>query len=275
MPNRAQIPPPLCDVSLKTSQVGFLLIVIYVVTATIGVMWGRTADPAWRFAWETLLIHAMAAACLIAFALAVPQLRRSLPYLYASPRAPLSGRDVLAFLGVMIAWGLGAHRFLVLFPLLLWYPPSHSVLVDTANTWTSASFMSLWLFSATLLAPVSEELVFRGILLNLWQRRWGTTRAVIFSAIAFGAVHLQYAVFATVAGVFFALVYLKYRSLWPGTLLHSLYNVVAAPLLAGRIALEKHADSIQSAEEWVPELALTLAFFPLLYLFWRRFRPAN
>ncbi|HUJ00908.1 MAG TPA: type II CAAX endopeptidase family protein [Usitatibacter sp.] len=275
MRHRAEIPPPLADDALRTTQVAFLLFVIYAVTAMLGVTWGRTADPALRFAYENLLIHAMTAACLIGFALAVPQLRRSLPFLYSSPRVALSPVDVFAFLGVMIAWGLGAHRLLVLLPLLAWYPPSHSVLVDTASAWTSSAFILAWSLTSGMLAPFSEELVFRGILLNLWRRRWGTGRAVIFSAAAFGAVHLQYAIFATVAGAFLALVYLKYRSLRPGTLLHSLYNLVAGPFAIGRFVVQKHADAMFSPGEWLPELALTLAFFPLLLLFWRRFRPAN
>ena len=270
-----EIPPPLAGPGLKTAQVGFLLAVIYVVTATLGVAWGRTSDPALRFVWETLLIHSMAATCLIAFVLAVPQLRRSLPFLYARPRTPLSPGDALAFLAVMVAWGLGAYRFLVIFPLLRWYPPSVAVVSDAPGAWTSSAYVLLWALTAGVLAPLSEELVFRGILLNLWRRRWGTARAVLFSAIAFGAIHLQNAPYATLAGVFFALVYLKYRSLWPGTLLHSLYNLVGGPFVLGRITLEKHTASMASVDAWLPELALTLAFFPLLFVFWRRFRPAT
>jgi len=271
----AQIPPPLADPALKTSQVGLLLVVIYVLATALGILWGRTSDPAVRFAWETLLVHALAALCLVVFVIAVPQLRRSLASLYAPGRMPLSAGDVLAFLAVMIAWGLGAHRFLVLYPLLAWYPPSYSVLVDAASGWTSTAFVLAWSVMSGVLAPFSEELVFRGILLNLWRRRWGGARAVGFSAIAFGAFHFQYAVFAIVAGIFFALVYLKYASLWPGTLLHALYNLLAGPFALGRLVVQKNADSMLAVSEWLPELTLTLAFFPLLVLFWRRFRPAN
>ena len=271
----AQIPPPLADPALKTSQVGSLLLAIYILATALGILWGRASDPALRFAWDTLLVHAVAAACLVVFVSAVPQLRRSLPLLYSSPRTPLSAGDAFAFLGVMVAWGLGAHRFLVLYPLLAWYPPSHSVLVDAASAWTSTAFILAWSLMSGVLAPFSEELVFRGILLNLWRRRWGAARAVAFSAIAFGAFHFQYAVFAIVGGVFFSLVYLKYRSLWPGTLLHSLYNLVAGPFAIGRFVLQKPAESMLSLSQWLPELALTIAFFPLLVLFWRRFRPAN
>lgn len=274
MMNHADIPPSLNDRALKTHHVAFLLLVIYVITVMLGVSWGRAVDPAIRFAWQDLLIHAMAAPCLIAFALAVPQLRRSLPFLYAPSITPLSTRDAFVFLAVMLAWGLGAHRLLVLYPLM-WSNPSWTAVLNGGTGTPSTAFLLAWSLTAGVLAPFSEELVFRGILLNLWKRRWRTGRAVFFSSIAFGAFHFQFAIFATIAGVFLALVYLKYRSLWPGTLLHSLYNLLAGPLYFGRLALEKHDGSIASANAWLPEAVLTVAFFPLLYLFWRRFRPAN
>lgn len=263
------------DPALKTSQVGALLLAIYVLATALAILWGRGSDPALRFAWDTLLVHAIAAACLVAFATAVRQVRRSLPFLYSRPRVPLSAGDALAFLGVMVAWGLGAHRFLVLFPLLEWYPPSRSVLVEAAGEWTSSAFVLAWSLMSGVLAPFSEELVFRGILLNLWRRRWGGARAIAFSSVAFGVFHFQYAIFAVVTGIFFCLAYLKYGSLWPGTLLHSLYNLVAGPFAIGRIVVQKQADAVHSWSGWLPEIALTLAFIPLLVLFWRRFRPAN
>ena len=98
------------DPALKTSQVGALLLAIYVLATALAILWGRGSDPALRFAWDTLLVHAIAAACLVAFATAVRQVRRSLPFLYSRPRVPLSAGDALAFLGVMIAWGLEGNE---------------------------------------------------------------------------------------------------------------------------------------------------------------------
>lgn len=266
----ARIPPPLQDQALKLRHVLFLLIVIYTVTAMLGVAWGRSIDPAIRFAWDNLVIHGMAAICVTLFALAVPQLRRALPFLYSRPRVPMDARDAAVFIAVMLAWAYGAHRFFIVFPLLKWYPPFVTVL--TADQAPGPTFIFLWSVTAGVLSPFAEELIFRGFLQNLWQRRWGTLAGVLLSAGAFGAIHLQSAVFAMVAGIFLSLVYLKYGSLWPGTLLHALYNLVAAPSLLAPL-FAKPIDHLGSVSEWIPELVITVLFFPLLFLFWRRFRP--
>ncbi|HSN20653.1 MAG TPA: CPBP family intramembrane glutamic endopeptidase, partial [Usitatibacter sp.] len=237
MARSEEIPAPLADPALAPRHVVFLFGLMYLATSMLGVTWGRSIDPAIRFAWEELVIHGLAALFGAMLALAIPQLRRSLPTLYSPARVPLSARDALVFLALMIAWGYGAHRMLVLFPLLQWHPALLTVLALEHAPSVGATFLLLWSLNAGLFAPFIEELVFRGYLQNLWQRRWGLWPGVLLSALAFGAVHLQYGVFATIAGVFLSLVYLKYRSLWPGTLLHALYNLVAAPYSLGTVLL--------------------------------------
>jgi membrane protease YdiL (CAAX protease family) len=182
--------------------------------------------------------------------------------------------DVILFLALMLSWAYGAFRTLFVFPLLHWNPDwaasmgyyEHFPAVGTA-------FLLLWSLSSGLVAPFAEELVFRGYLQNLWHHSRGLWAGVALSAIWFGLAHLQAAVFAAVAGVLLSLVYIKFGSLCPGMLFHGLYNLVAAPYLLGRIFAQKSADEFSTMWHWIPELVLTAAFFPLLYLFWRRFRP--
>ena len=57
-----------------------------------------------------------------------------------------------------------------------------------------------------VVAPIVEELFFRGVLLDAMRRRWGTVVAVVASSAFFGATHLQPLQFAglTLAGLVFA-----------------------------------------------------------------------
>lgn len=57
-----------------------------------------------------------------------------------------------------------------------------------------------------VVAPIVEELFFRGLLLDTMRRRWGTVIAVVASSTFFGATHLQPLQFAglTLAGLVFA-----------------------------------------------------------------------
>jgi CAAX protease family protein len=131
----------------------------------------------------------------------------------------------------------------------------------------------LILIGGVIAAPIGEELVFRGYLMNLWRARWGVVPAVLVSSLAFGLFHWERAVFAAPMGVIFAMVYLKYNSLWPAIWLHASYNLLAFPWLVGGLFYVKEKASIAHLSNWIPELLLGLLFIPLCVLFWRQFKP--
>ena len=81
----------------------------------------------------------------------------------------------------------------------------------------------LWVLSAVVLAPLIEELVFRGTLFRKWRVRWGASKAVLLSSVIFGVLHPQH-VTAFLAGLTYALVYTRVRSLWAAVVLHALSN---------------------------------------------------
>lgn len=95
-----------------------------------------------------------------------------------------------------------------------------------------------------LIAPWSEELVFRGIFLRGFVPRYGITKAVLTSAALFAAVHLYPVrlpgMFA--AGVLLCFLALRAGSLWPGILAHTLNNAVAATGMFLTGADEKPGD---------------------------------
>lgn len=83
-----------------------------------------------------------------------------------------------------------------------------------------------------IFAPVVEEIVFRGailrILLSLFSRSWHWV-AIIFSALIFGAIHLNLAqgLHAFVIGLLLGWMYYRTSSVVPGILLHWINNTVA------------------------------------------------
>lgn len=82
------------------------------------------------------------------------------------------------------------------------------------------------IIAACLLAPVLEEMLFRGIILRSFLAQYSSRAAIIGSALIFGAAHLNlYQFFAGfTVGVVLAWLYQRTRSLWPGILLHSALN---------------------------------------------------
>lgn len=90
-----------------------------------------------------------------------------------------------------------------------------------------------------------EEVAFRGILLTMLLTRYAPRRAILFSALAFGLLHLPavlaghalvmtlgQVVWAFLFGIFYGYLFLRSGSLLPPMIIHWLSNVFQAPLTA-------------------------------------------
>jgi membrane protease YdiL (CAAX protease family) len=262
--------------AVRVRHILFLYVVIFAAAGITGMKLGAGAEPEWRFAWQAVIWGTVEALLVVTLTIVVPELRRSVRILYAPSRSPLTAGDSILFVALMITSVLGVNRILFAFPLLHWRPDLAGFMGYFPHIASpSATLMLLSGVTMGILAPFAEELFFRGYLQNLWHRRWGLWPAVALSALFFGLGHVQGAVYATLGGVFFSLIYVRTGSLWPGTLLHGLYNIVGLLIgsFFGRVFFEKGPEDFASLAHWIPELVLTAAFFPLLFLFWRRFRP--
>jgi len=95
---------------------------------------------------------------------------------------------------------------------------------------------------ACLVAPVLEEMLFRGVILRGFLRRYSRTFAILWSAALFGIAHLNLYQFMTAfaIGVVGGWLYERCRSLWPCILLHATYNSFVTAYYAW---LLDHAES--------------------------------
>jgi membrane protease YdiL (CAAX protease family) len=101
------------------------------------------------------------------------------------------------------------------------------------------SQLALGLFTVAILAPLAEEVYFRGIVMGWVRRHWGIAWAVALSSLIFGIMHLKWftpgGVSGLVAtgelvamGVLLAFVALRTGSLWASVLTHGVNNFCAA-----------------------------------------------
>lgn len=83
-------------------------------------------------------------------------------------------------------------------------------------------------FLLVMVAPVTEELMFRGLILRGFLRRFSVVKAFLLSAFLFGAVHLNpwQFVSASALGVMFAWWYARTQSLVPSLIGHALVNAM-------------------------------------------------
>lgn len=106
-------------------------------------------------------------------------------------------------------------------------PPVHPVLLAlSSNAWGTWGVVQL-LAVALVVAPVAEELFFRGLLLGALCRYTGRGWvSIVVSAVAFGCVHGQPQDILPLVTMGVLLGYLRLRggTLWPCMVLHALFN---------------------------------------------------
>lgn len=115
---------------------------------------------------------------------------------------------------------------------------------------------SFAIFSVAILAPVVEEVVFRGILMNLFEK-YGTITALLMTSLAFSMMHLspETAVLMFFMGLLLGVIRLSTGSLWAAIVAHSANNIAAflpsvIPSLYDKITM--------------PVLFLEVVLFPLM-----------
>ena len=83
--------------------------------------------------------------------------------------------------------------------------------------------------SIALLAPIGEEILFRGILLPTFLRTWGPKRASLLTALLFATIHFQWETIAPLflLGLILNALYLSERNLWYPIAFHGLNNGIA------------------------------------------------
>ena len=97
---------------------------------------------------------------------------------------------------------------------------------QSLSTNTSVLFLSL-----VIIAPLYEEILYRGLVLDVFFERYGKWTAIIISSILFAIAHSlnEEPLFAVLGALWSGLVYgylrIETRSLLPGLLLHSVWNL--------------------------------------------------
>ena len=84
-------------------------------------------------------------------------------------------------------------------------------------------------FTIVIFAPLLEELLFRGILLEGFLKHMRPGVAIFWSALFFGGIHMipAQAASAFIAGLFIGWLYWRTRSLWSCMLVHFINNFLS------------------------------------------------
>jgi hypothetical protein len=134
-----------------------------------------------------------------------------------------------------IGWGLGYLAMAV--PLVLaigWlagpltrrFPPPQREMLEFLSGLDRIGPLLATALAVALLAPLFEEILFRGLLLPALAQRWGWAAAILGSGLLFGAIHLQPAGLPTLGalGLVLGAAVRRSGSLLSAVVLHALWN---------------------------------------------------
>lgn len=115
---------------------------------------------------------------------------------------------------------------------------------------------------SVIFAPIFEEIICRGIVLESFRAKYGVFAAWIWSSIFFGLIHAHLtAMFsAAILGLVLGYVYLRSRSIFSVIILHALNNGLALALMAFGLNDSSFREAIPSTEiywsVWVAALLI-------------------
>jgi len=196
--------------------------------------------------WVMLLGNLLLLFIVVPFVLGFPQRKRP----YATYLSEIRLTRVKPVLGLIVL-GISCYLILALSQVagVLVYRLTQGQQID-ASFFRSAFILAnelpprsmSWLHS---LPSILEEVAFRGVILALFLRFYNQPKAVLFSALGFGAIHLgnllsggepvwvaEQAVWAAILGMFYGYVTLKTDSLLPAMIVHYLGNLFVSALNA-------------------------------------------
>lgn len=121
------------------------------------------------------------------------------------------------------------------------------------------------LLAIGVIAPIGEELIFRGAILRLLKTRMPAYGAVFVQALLFGFYHLNLvqAPPTAVLGIFLGLVVLYTGSLWPAIIIHIVNNSLAISLSQLGAGQDAAAQAAQAAAKPGPLYFILIALVAL------------
>lgn len=149
---------------------------------------------------------------------------------------------------VLIAFATGEHsRILSALPSM-----------DPAKAWAwtlSPAGLTRMLVLSWVVGPIIEELVFRGLLYQAWERQWGWLPSLVLTSACFSLFHPNFMVSAFLGSVVYICVLRRTGTLRASILVHMAFNVLVSWPLLGRFVVTAGSREASRLSGWMPELA--------------------
>ncbi len=118
--------------------------------------------------------------------------------------------------------------FILIHIIFKYYPDKLVGFVDNDYFGAKNSLeLVLFFITASIIAPIFEEIVFRGIFLTRISQKFGYGVGIFASSLLFGVLHMDGAIIgAFIFGVLLSIIYLKYKNILVNILIHGINNFI-------------------------------------------------
>jgi membrane protease YdiL (CAAX protease family) len=259
-------------------QIAFLIFAVILLSAPAA-QW-LSPDGSWARENETLVGRLVIFAAAIIILVSFPTVREMCKQMLRTPipprhRAEVAGIAAIAIIGNFAAGGATA--------LWLWLHGGDALLASQIQIRSDAeiakalSLAGLLMIPLTwIIAPVVEELVFRGFLYRAWTQRWHWLIAMGLTAAAFGLYHPFFMV-SFASSILFTCVMRRTGSLRSAIVVHAVGNATLWFPFLGQFVLPADAGArITSLSTWGFHMAslLSIALFLPAYVWMARDKKA-
>ena len=192
------------------------------------------------------------------------------PLMMISVRSPRRFRDDFAFRRTGTAMGIAAllaaasaiipmEAFSVIFQRNLVHNADYINLLITIKSKGPVTFIVVGIHLIAI-APLSEELLFRGFIQQIFARNMPTWLAVVLAGLVFGLAHFNLSIIpaATVMGIFFGYLFVRTGSILVPIAAHSLFNIFSFVMLTLSSKEELLSKDVSSPDLRIVALSATV-----------------
>ncbi|MDQ0351894.1 membrane protease YdiL (CAAX protease family) [Alkalibacillus filiformis] len=147
--------------------------------------------------------------------------------LFRKSESKLSAKSFSSAIVFMTLYSLGAITIVI---AIVWHflsENARSFILEINEIEPGFMILLLNLVMIIVIAPIFEEIIFRGFLFGRMSYKFGVTKGVIISSVLFGLLHGPNFIGATLTGIVLCLIFIKTGSLIIPVILHMIYNIFA------------------------------------------------
>jgi uncharacterized protein len=267
------------DNPLRKLKVRNLILRGLLITLSLGLVLGLVQGiSGWKFNNQvvTLILYILVFGSLCLWTLAdFHRLAINFKYVVGNLPKNYNWLTMVGLVILMILFSISAY--LVLFSLVSLVAPAfvEGVLRQIVNSSPSprnsapAFYNFLGAIAYVIFAPVTEEFIFRGVILQRWSAKWGIRTALVVSSLVFGFLHANF-IGLTVFGAVMGVLYIQTRTLIVPIACHAFNNLLAVSMgfLSSGSKTTSAANTLQNLRSgWWFGVLLMLISLPFLIRF--------